>query len=29
MENTAAITYREALLTIDDKTASVDAHRPS
>ena len=27
MENTAAITYREALLTIDDKTASVDAHQ--
>lgn len=27
MENTAAITYRETLLTIDDKTASVDAHR--
>ncbi|MGC2528212.1 MAG: M1 family metallopeptidase [Candidatus Acidiferrum sp.] len=27
MENTAAITYRETLLTIDDKTASVDVHR--
>jgi aminopeptidase N len=27
MENTAAITYREELLTIDDKTASVDAHQ--
>src|SRR5216684_2690012 len=27
MENTAAITYREILLTIDDKTASVDAHQ--
>ncbi|MGC1618377.1 MAG: M1 family metallopeptidase [Candidatus Acidiferrum sp.] len=27
MENTAAITFRETLLTIDDKTASVDAHR--
>jgi puromycin-sensitive aminopeptidase len=27
MENTAAITYREALLTIDDKAASVDAHQ--
>lgn len=27
MENVAAITYRETLLTIDDKTASVDAHR--
>jgi aminopeptidase N len=27
MENTAAITYREVLLTIDDKTASVDAHQ--
>jgi hypothetical protein len=27
MENTAAITFREALLTIDDKTASVDAHQ--
>jgi aminopeptidase N len=27
MENTAAITYRETLLTIDDKTASVDAHQ--
>jgi aminopeptidase N len=27
MENTAAITYRETLLTIDDKNASVDAHR--
>ena len=27
MENTAAITYRETLLTIDDKSASVDAHR--
>ena len=26
MENTAAITYRESLLTIDDKTASVDSH---
>ena len=26
MENTAAITYRETLLTIDDKTASVDSH---
>ncbi|MGH9743314.1 MAG: M1 family metallopeptidase, partial [Candidatus Acidiferrum sp.] len=26
MENTAAITYRETLLTIDDKNASVDAH---
>ncbi len=26
MENTAAITYREVLLTIDDKTA-VDAHQ--
>lgn len=25
MENTAAITYRETLLTIDDKTASVDS----
>ena len=27
MENTAAIAYRETLLTIDDKTASVNAHR--
>jgi len=27
MENTAAIFYRETLLTIDDKTASVDAHK--
>ncbi|HEY2459311.1 MAG TPA: M1 family metallopeptidase [Candidatus Acidoferrum sp.] len=27
MENVAAITYRETLLTIDDKTASVDAHQ--
>jgi aminopeptidase N/puromycin-sensitive aminopeptidase len=27
MENTAAITYRETLLTIDDQTASVDAHQ--
>ncbi len=27
MENTAAITYRETLLTINDKNASVDAHR--
>ncbi len=27
MENTAAITYREVLLTIDDKSASVDAHQ--
>src|SRR5260370_3611643 len=27
MENTAAITYRETLLTIDDKNASVDAHQ--
>ncbi|MGH9775650.1 MAG: M1 family aminopeptidase [Candidatus Acidiferrales bacterium] len=27
MENTAAITYRETLLEIDDKTASVDAHQ--
>jgi aminopeptidase N/puromycin-sensitive aminopeptidase len=27
MENVAAITYRETLLTIDDKNASVDAHR--
>ena len=27
MENTAAITYRETLLTIDDKAASVDAHQ--
>lgn len=27
MENVAAITYRETLLTIDDKAASVDAHR--
>jgi aminopeptidase N len=27
MENTAAITYREALLIIDDKTASVDSHQ--
>jgi len=27
MENLAAITYRETLLTIDDKTASVDAHQ--
>jgi len=27
MENAAAITYRETLLTIDDKTASVDAHQ--
>jgi aminopeptidase N len=27
MENTAAITYRETLLAIDDKTASVDAHQ--
>jgi aminopeptidase N len=27
MENTAAITYRETYLTIDDKTASVDAHQ--
>jgi aminopeptidase N len=27
MENTAAITYRESLLTIDDKNASVDAHQ--
>lgn len=26
MENTAAITYRETLLMIDDKTASVDSH---
>ncbi len=26
MENAAAITYRETLLTIDDKSASVDAH---
>src|SRR5208282_6196000 len=26
MENTAAITYRETLLAIDDKNASVDAH---
>src|SRR5256885_10095853 len=27
MENPAAITYRETLLTIDDKNASVDAHQ--
>jgi hypothetical protein len=27
MENTAAITYRESLLTIDDATASVNAHQ--
>jgi aminopeptidase N len=27
MENTAAITYRESLLTIDDKTASINAHQ--
>lgn len=27
MENTAAITYRETLLTIDEKAASVDAHQ--
>jgi aminopeptidase N len=27
MENTAAITYRETLLMIDDKTASVDSHQ--
>ena len=27
MENVAAITYRETLLIIDDKTASVDAHQ--
>ncbi len=27
MENTAAITYREVLLLIDDKHASVDAHK--
>jgi len=27
MENTAAITYRETYLTIDDKTASVGAHQ--
>jgi aminopeptidase N len=27
MENTAAITYRETLLTIDDKNASVDSHQ--
>ena len=27
MENTAAITYRETLLTIDDKNASVQAHQ--
>jgi aminopeptidase N len=27
MENTAAITYRETLLTIDDKNSSVDAHQ--
>jgi len=27
MENIAAITYRETLLTIDDKNASVDAHQ--
>jgi aminopeptidase N len=27
MENVAAITYRETLLTIDDKTASVGAHQ--
>src|SRR6202023_4342690 len=27
MENTAAITFRETLLTIDEKTASVDAHQ--
>jgi aminopeptidase N len=27
MENTAAITYREPLLLIDDKTASVNSHR--
>jgi aminopeptidase N len=27
MENVAAITYRETLLTIDDRNASVDAHR--
>ncbi|HXJ06342.1 MAG TPA: M1 family metallopeptidase [Candidatus Acidoferrum sp.] len=27
MENTAAITYRETLLTIDDKNASLDAHQ--
>ncbi|HWZ98641.1 MAG TPA: M1 family metallopeptidase [Candidatus Dormibacteraeota bacterium] len=27
MENVAAITYRETLLTIDDKTASGDAHQ--
>ena len=26
MENTGAITYREALLIIDDKTASIDSH---
>src|SRR5271154_616136 len=27
MENVAAITYRETLLTIDDRNASVDAHQ--
>ena len=27
MENAAAITYRETLLTIDDKNASVDSHQ--
>jgi aminopeptidase N len=27
MENVAAITYRETLLTIDDKNASVDSHQ--
>lgn len=27
MENTAAITFRENLLTIDDKTSSVDSHQ--
>ena len=27
MDNTAAITYRETLLTIDDKNSSVDAHQ--
>jgi aminopeptidase N len=27
MENTAAITYRETALLIDDKTASLDAHK--
>src|SRR6202023_2947618 len=26
MENTAAITYRETMLLIDDKTASIDSH---